>query len=84
VDGLTIDEIGALYRVHRATAARWLARAQVGLTKEIRAALIRTLNLQPAELRSVLRLIRSGLQVSLRSLFDGWQPPEPFHGATCA
>ncbi len=84
VDGLTIDEIGALYRVHRATAARWLARAQLGLTKEIRAALIRTLDLQPAELRSVLRLIRSGLQVSLRSLFDGWQPPEPLHGATRA
>ena len=28
LDGLTIDELGALYRVHRATAARWLASAR--------------------------------------------------------
>lgn len=27
IDGLTIDELGRLYGAHRATAARWVARA---------------------------------------------------------
>jgi RNA polymerase sigma-70 factor (ECF subfamily) len=69
VDGLTIDELGALHRVHRATAARWLARAQANLSQEVLATLARTLRLQPSELDSILRLIRSGLDLSLETMF---------------
>jgi RNA polymerase sigma-70 factor, ECF subfamily len=71
VDGLSIDALAALHGIHRATAARWLARAQKALSKETRALLTRRLKVQPAELRSILDLIRSGLQLSLRVLFAG-------------
>jgi RNA polymerase sigma-70 factor (ECF subfamily) len=69
VDGLTIDELGALYRVHRATAARWLRHAREAVLARTKAVLIKRLALQPAELESILRVIRSGLDVSLRALF---------------
>src|SRR6266545_1112260 len=69
VDGLSIDELGRIYAVHRATAARWLARAQRVLASETRAVLGRRLNVAPEELTSILRLIRSGLQLNLRTIF---------------
>lgn len=69
VDGLNIDDIGALYRTHRATAARWLARAQDALSHQTRAILMRRLTVSPRELHSILRLVRSGLELSLRLVF---------------
>src|SRR5262249_564583 len=39
VDGLSIDEIGAVYAVHRATAARWIQRACDTLFEKTRALL---------------------------------------------
>jgi RNA polymerase sigma-70 factor, ECF subfamily len=69
VDGLNVDELGGLYHVHRATAARWLARAQVALSKRTRAILMRKLAVNPGELISILRLLRSGFELSLRLVF---------------
>jgi RNA polymerase sigma-70 factor, ECF subfamily len=69
VDGLSIDELGALHGVHRATAARWLARAQSSLSRRAQAVLRRNLQLPTADLRSILRFLRSGLHVSLRRVF---------------
>jgi len=69
IDKLSIDEIGTLYRVHRATAARWLARARQSVRTATRASLMRRLALQPAELDSILRLIGSRLEVSLAAFF---------------
>jgi RNA polymerase sigma-70 factor (ECF subfamily) len=65
VDGLNIDEIGAIYRVHRVTAFRWLEKAKehlVGATLEI---LRGRLKLPANELDSVLRMIRSQIHLSL-------------------
>jgi RNA polymerase sigma-70 factor, ECF subfamily len=69
VDRLSVDQLGALYRVHRATAARWLAQAQRALSGETHAILTDKLRIQPAELRTIFGFIRSGLHVSLRLLF---------------
>ncbi|MBX7077753.1 MAG: sigma-70 family RNA polymerase sigma factor [Nannocystaceae bacterium] len=65
VDELNIDEIGALYRVHRATAARWLVRIRDALYEQTRRTLLRTLQLTPSEFDSVMRLIRSRLDASI-------------------
>ncbi|MFO0631483.1 MAG: sigma-70 family RNA polymerase sigma factor [Nannocystaceae bacterium] len=65
VDELNIDEIGALYRVHRATAARWLVRIRESLYDQTRRTLLRTLQLTPSEFDSVMRLIRSRLDASI-------------------
>src|SRR5262249_35851216 len=65
VDDLTIDEIGVLYRAHRATVARWIATIRESLFEGTRAHLVARLMLSEGELDSVLRLIDSQLEISL-------------------
>ena len=65
IDGLNIDEIGAIYRVHRVTAFRWLEKAKETLVLATLGALKTRLNVSPKELDSVLRLIRSQIHLSL-------------------
>lgn len=65
VDGLNIDEIGAIYRVHRVTAFRWLERAKEHLVRATLDELRQRLKLSPRELQSVLRMIRSQVHLSL-------------------
>jgi RNA polymerase sigma-70 factor (ECF subfamily) len=69
VDGLTIDELGALYRVHRVTAARWVARARKSLHDATRKELQRKLDLSPTEFDRLLRTIWSHLDISIYRLF---------------
>lgn len=54
-----------MYRVHRATVARWIATLRGTLLERTREALVSRLRLSPAELDSVLRLIDSHLEVGL-------------------
>jgi RNA polymerase sigma-70 factor (ECF subfamily) len=68
LDGLNIDELGALYRVHRATAARWLEQARQRLVDETLATMRARLRVRPQELDSIMRLIRSQLDMSLGGL----------------
>jgi RNA polymerase sigma-70 factor (ECF subfamily) len=65
VDGLNIDEIGAIYRVHRVTAFRWLEKAKEHLVRATLDDLRARLRLSPRELDSVLRMIRSQVNLSL-------------------
>ncbi len=65
VDGLNIDEIGAIYRVHRVTAFRWIEKAKEQLVKSTLEHLRARLKLPSAELDSVLRMIRSQIHLSL-------------------
>jgi len=65
VDGLNIDEIGAIYRVHRVTAFRWLEKAKEQLVRTTLEVLRARLKLPANELDSVLRMIRSQIHLSL-------------------
>jgi RNA polymerase sigma-70 factor, ECF subfamily len=65
VDGLNIDEIGAIYRVHRVTAFRWIEKAKEQLVKATLDTLRTRLKLPADELDSVLRMIRSQIHLSL-------------------
>jgi RNA polymerase sigma-70 factor, ECF subfamily len=65
VDGLNIDEIGAIYRVHRVTAFRWLEKAKELLVKSTLEILRGRLKLPADELDSVLRMIRSQIHLSI-------------------
>lgn len=69
VEGLSIDEIGAVYAVHRATAARWVQRAREQLFADTRARLVDTLGLTPTEIDRVAALVQSQVDVSLSQLF---------------
>jgi RNA polymerase sigma-70 factor (ECF subfamily) len=66
--GLTIDEIAAAFGIHRATAARRVARARSTLLAATRRELGERLRLSTAALQSVMRLIQSQLHASVRRL----------------
>jgi RNA polymerase sigma-70 factor (ECF subfamily) len=74
LDGLHIDSLGALYRVHRATVARWIASARETLLTSMRETLAHRLAVPDTTLDSVLQLARSELDISLSRLLRG---PEP-------
>jgi RNA polymerase sigma-70 factor, ECF subfamily len=65
IDRLTIDQIGAIYGAHRATAARWLERARVKLAERTEELLAEEFSMDPGEVASVIRLVRSQLHVTL-------------------
>jgi len=77
VDDLTVDQIGALYGVHRATAARWVARAREALFDETRRRLATELGLSARQLSSILDVVRSHVDVSLLRVLaqDDGAPP---------
>jgi RNA polymerase sigma-70 factor (ECF subfamily) len=74
LDGLSIDEIGALYRVHRATVARWISAIREGLFEATRAGLMSQLRISDTEADSVLRLIDSHLDVSIETVMRQGDP----------
>jgi len=65
VDSLSIDEVGAAYGVHRATAARWLNRARAALVAATHERLAARLALPVGEIESVIRLVQSRLDASV-------------------
>jgi RNA polymerase sigma-70 factor (ECF subfamily) len=65
LDGLGIDQLAVLHGVHRATAARWVQAARDAVLTGTQRVLIRRLRLSHGELASVIRLIRSQLDLSL-------------------
>ncbi len=68
LEGLSIDQLGTLYGVHRATAARWLSKARESLAARTRDVAAERLRLAQPELDSLIRAIRSQLDVSLHRL----------------
>jgi RNA polymerase sigma-70 factor (ECF subfamily) len=68
VDGWNVDRVGALYGVHRATAARWVAAARAALGELIREELARTMAVAVDEVDSIVRLVQSRIDVSLERL----------------
>ena len=68
VQGLSIDELGAVLGIHRATAARRIGRAKQQLVAETRQHLAIKLKLDERELDEVLGLVMSRLDVSIGKL----------------
>ena len=66
LDELTVDQLGALYRVHRATAARWVAAAREALFDDTRRRMIEALGIAPGDYDSLLRLLHSQLDLSIQ------------------
>ena len=68
-DGLTLDALAVELGVHRATVARRLAAARAALRIEARRRLQIALGVRESEMESLARVMRSRLDLSLRSLF---------------
>lgn len=68
VDGLNIEAIGALHGVHRSTVARWITEARDLIAARTREELARRLGASEPEVDSIIRLVRSRLDVSLERM----------------
>jgi hypothetical protein len=68
VDGLGHEKIARLYKVHQTTATRRLAAARKVLQDSIRRHLREHLKVASPELDSLIRAVRSELDVSLGAL----------------
>ncbi len=66
IDGLGIDQIAAIYHVHRATAARQLERARRRLVDTTREHMRISLGVSETELESIMRVLMSMADVTLR------------------
>ena len=65
VDGLTTEQLGRMRGVHRVTVSRRLVRARRQLLAAARSHLVDQLALSTSECDSVLRLVRSQLDITL-------------------
>lgn len=63
---LSVDIIGSVYGVHRATAARWIVRAYRQWVAKVRETLRGQFGLTDTDFDSVFRSVRSQLDLSLR------------------
>jgi RNA polymerase sigma-70 factor (ECF subfamily) len=68
IDDRTINEIAAVYGVHRVTASRWVSEIRHALLSGTRAHLRRQLALDESSLDSAVRLIDTNLELSLYRL----------------
>jgi RNA polymerase sigma-70 factor (ECF subfamily) len=66
VESLSVEAVGALHGVHRATATRWLAMSRQLLVDDLRRRLAESLRLSRHEVDSLVKLLRSSLEVSIR------------------
>jgi RNA polymerase sigma-70 factor (ECF subfamily) len=68
IDGLTLDEIGAIYGAHKSSVSRWLSRTRERLWQAARDQLTAELAGQSEQISSLVRRLRSGLDLSLERL----------------
>lgn len=68
VEGLTADQVGLAYGVHRVSVARWLQQIRSALFSRTKQLLQQRLHLSPTEFESVTRMCLSQIDVSLDRL----------------
>jgi RNA polymerase sigma-70 factor (ECF subfamily) len=71
VDALSIDAIGEMYGVHRATVARWLVAIRRSLFEAARAALAGVHHLDSRSLRSIYRMVKDDLHITVTRVLKG-------------
>ena len=68
VKRMGIDRIGAIYGVHRATAARWVTSARENLSRAVHKILAARLGARGADVDNLLPLVESQIELSLERL----------------
>ena len=77
VDGLTIDDLAAVYHAHRATMARRIARSRNAIFEGARARAMEALGLGETEFASLMGVMLSQIDLTMRTVF---KKPEPTEG----
>lgn len=75
LDGLTIDDLAAMKRLHRSTVARRIARCCELVAANTHRILVERLGIAPSQVDSVMRLVRSQLDLSLDRWLGRSPPP---------
>jgi len=68
VDGVPVEKLARLHRVHRVTLSRWLAKARDGVLEHTRLRLRNRFGLGATECDSLIRLARSRLEMTFEML----------------
>lgn len=68
LDGLTADQVGRIYNVHRVTVARWLSRIRHELYEGTRAALCVRLGAERGDVESIMRMVDREVSLSIDRL----------------
>jgi RNA polymerase sigma-70 factor (ECF subfamily) len=76
LDGLSIDELGLLYRAHRTTTSRWLAAARQRLLERTRSHLMQRLRVPLADCDSIIRNVKSQFDLTLFRFFGAGAAPQ--------
>lgn len=71
IDGLNIERIGVVYRVNRATIARWLIAIRTRLFKEVRDELATKHGLDTADIKSLYRIMEQDVHVTMSRILAG-------------
>ena len=71
LEGVPTLRLAPMYRVHRTTVARWIETAQQSLLDGTRRQLVARLQLSAEECESLIALLRSRLDVTLRTILGG-------------
>ena len=69
VERLTVRDMAKIYGVNSGSVSRWITKARERLADETAAGLQAQLSVSPAELQSIMRLIRSRVALSLSRVF---------------
>jgi len=77
LDGLNIEAIGAVYRVHRATVARWLIAIRAEVMVGLRERFLLSPQATSSDFRSIFSALRDELQLSLERVLASPTPPRP-------
>lgn len=70
VEGLSIDRLAVMFQIHRSTAARRIERVRLLLLERIRVDLVNAAGIPKSQLDSALKLVLSGLDLSLHCRSD--------------
>jgi RNA polymerase sigma-70 factor (ECF subfamily) len=63
--GMSVEQIGRIYQVHKATAARWLSDTRDELESALTTRAWEMAGLQTGEFQSIWRVVGSGIELSL-------------------
>ena len=75
LEGMSAQQIGAMYRVHARTVQRWISDSRQQILVGVRKLLKKRLGLQSSQLQSLTALVVSQLEVSMIRLLP--KPPPP-------
>ncbi len=70
VNGVTVEKIGTMFKVGKATVSRWMAAARSSLLDDIKETLRNRLGTSSDELASLARMVASRLEVTLPSVLN--------------